>query len=72
MEDLKNIISENIEWFWANDPLVENETDIDKLWNGFKLWCIPNCKENFDNLDETIIEEEVNNNYLEWKTQMKM
>ena len=73
MENLRNIINENIEWFWSNDPMLEYESNIEELWNGFKLWCVPNCKENFENLDESVIEAEVNNSYLNWKEkQLKM
>lgn len=70
MERLKKIISENIEWFWKNDPMLEYESNIEELWTGFKLWCIPNCKENFENLEESIIEAEVNNSYAEWKEKL--
>lgn len=67
MKDLQDIIKENIEWFWNNDPILEYETDIEKLWDGFKIWCIQNCKENFENIEEAIIEAEINNSYLDWK-----
>lgn len=67
MKNLMNVIRENIKWFWSNDPMLEYESNTKELWNGFKLWCIPNCKENFENLDESIIEEAVNNSYFEWK-----
>lgn len=67
MEKLQNIINENIEWFWNNDPMLEYESNTEELWNGFKLWCIPNCKENFEDMDESIIEEAVNASYDTWR-----
>lgn len=67
LKELKEIINENIEWFWNNDPMLEYETDIQKLWNGFKVWCIQNCKECFENLEDSVIEKEVDNSYFDWK-----
>lgn len=66
-KNLRNIIKENIEWFWNNDPMLEYESNTEKLWDGFKLWCIPNCKENFEGMDESIIEEFVNKSFDIWK-----
>ncbi len=65
--ELHNIIKENMEWFWENDSIVEYETDITKLWNAFKVWCIQNCKEIFSNLDESCIECEIDSHYYFWK-----
>lgn len=59
METLQNIIEENIEWFWKNDPVVwcdengvcrENplpcdEETVDKFWIAFRDWCVQNCKD---------------------------
>lgn len=70
INEFKNIIKENIEWFWENDSLVKHETDTEKLWNGFKVWCVQNCKECFEDMEESIIEAEVNNSYLAWKERM--
>ena len=70
MKDLRNIIKENIEWFWKEDSLAEHETDVEKLWNGFKAWCMQNCKECFEDMEEAIIEAEVNNSYSVWKERM--
>lgn len=67
MNELHNIIKENMEWFWKNDSIVEHETDITKLWNAFKVWCIQNCKEVFENLDEAFIECEVDVHYYYWE-----
>ena len=64
---LQNVINENIEWFWKNDPCLEYESNINELWKYFKLWCIPNCKENFEDMDEAIIEAEVNKSYDAWR-----
>lgn len=67
MEDLRKIIYGNIKWFWYNDPVLKYENDIKKLWIYFKLWCIQNCKEIFNELEESFIEEEVNASYDIWK-----
>ena len=66
MEILNGIIEENIDWFWNNDPLVSCETNMTKLWNGFKVWCVQNCMEIFDSLGETVIEKAVDQNYSNW------
>lgn len=69
MEKLQNIIDENIKYFWENDPILENETEELKLWDAFKLWCIPNLQENFEDLDKSFIEKVVNKNFDNWKSQ---
>jgi hypothetical protein len=66
MEILQGIIEENIDWFWNNDSIVDHETNMSKLWDAFKVWCVQNCKEIFDDLDETIIDEAVDQNYNKW------
>lgn len=69
--ELHNIIKENVKWFWNNDPMVEYETDMEKLWNAFKVWCVQNCKEIFDNLDESCIECEIDSHYYFWEENFK-
>ena len=66
MEILNGIIEENIDWFWNNDSIVSYETDIIKLWDAFKVWCVQNCLEVLDGLDESIIEKAVDRNYSNW------
>lgn len=63
---LNGIIEDNIEWFWHNDPMLDYETNMTKLWNGFKVWCVENCLELFDNLDKAYVEKIVDNNYSKW------
>ena len=67
MEILQGIIEENIEWFWYNDPLVDCEFDMSKLWDGFKVWCTQNCLEVFSDLDESVVDKAVDNNYHNWE-----
>lgn len=67
MKKLHDIINENIEWFWKNDPCLEYECNVNKLWKYFKSWCIQNCKENFEDIEEYIIEAEVNRSYNTWR-----
>ena len=67
MEDLRNIIAENIEWFWENDPMTEYETDISKLWEGFYVWCNNNCKDIFGEEYEDLIHYEIVRQYSSWK-----
>ena len=59
MNELHNILKENIDWFWNNDPIVETETDLSILWEAFKDWCAPNCLEIFDTFDEETILKEI-------------
>ena len=66
MEILQGIIEENIEWFWGNDSLVSYETDITKLWNGFKVWCVQNCLEIVNGLEESVVDKAVERNYSNW------
>ena len=70
MDRLKEIINSNIEWFWQNDVLVEQETDISKLWDGYKVFCVQNCMEvmNAENisLNETEVTKMVEDMYAEW------
>lgn len=66
LEMLNGIIEENIEWFWNNDSIVSYETSKSKLWNAFKVWCIQNCMEIFDGLDESVVEKAVDKNYDNW------
>ena len=66
MEDLQNTIIGNIDWFWGNDGMPIYETDMEKLWNGFKIWCVQNCMENFSSLAKYIVEKVVSNNYDLW------
>ena len=65
MTNLQDIISSNIEWFWKNDPMLEHGATITELWNGFKLWCVQNCKE-VTKLEEDFIEKEVDKSYSNW------
>jgi hypothetical protein len=71
MENLQDIIEDNIEWFWNNDPIIwfdentgcyrdkplacDGET-VDKFWIAFRDWCVEDCKENFDGHGEAFIE----------------
>lgn len=66
MKILQGIIEENIEWFWSNDSLVSYETDVTNLWNGFKAWCVQNCLEVLDGLDESLVDRTVEYNYSNW------
>lgn len=66
LEILNGIIEENIEWFWNNDSIVSCETNMSKLWEAFKVWCMQNCLEIFNDLDETIVENAVDKNYSNW------
>lgn len=67
IEKINEIIQENIQFFWNNDPLVlDYETEAIILWDGFKVWCMQNCLEVFDDLEESVIEEVINNNYTNW------
>ena len=66
MEIFQGIIEENIEWFWHNDPMVDYETDTEKLWNGFKTWCVQNCLEVFDDIEESVVAKMVEANYSNW------
>lgn len=66
MEILNGIIEENIDWFWNNDSIVSYETDMTKLWDAFKVWCVQNCLEVFDGLEEPIVEKAVDRNYSNW------
>lgn len=67
MEILQGIIQENIEWFWNNDPFVDSETNMAKLWDGFKVWCVQNCLEIFNDLEESVVDRLVDQNYSNWK-----
>ena len=66
IEILQGIIEENIEWFWNNDSIVSYETDMMKLWDAFKNWCVPNCLEVVSGLDESIVSKVVDSNYSNW------
>lgn len=66
IEILNGIIEENIEWFWNNDSIVDCETNTMNLWKAFKSWCMQNCTEVFDDLEESIIEKAIDNNFDIW------
>lgn len=66
MEILQGIIEENIEWFWNNDPIVDRETNMTKLWDAFKVWCVQNCLEIMDSLGKHVAERAVDRNYNNW------
>lgn len=66
MEIMQGIIEENIEWFWNNDTLVDCETNTMKLWNGFKVWCMQNCMEIFNDTEESVIDKLIDKNYPNW------
>lgn len=85
MATLQEIIKGNIEWFWDQDPSVwfheklgytdlpvmVDDTNVEKLWNNFKVWCLQNCKEVCDGKDAPFveaaaIEAEVNACYEGW------
>lgn len=66
MEILQGIIEENIDWFWNNDSIVSYETNMMKLWEAFRVWCVQNCSEVLGNLDISIIERAVARNYNNW------
>lgn len=66
MEILNGIIEENIDWFWNNDSIVSYETDMIKLWDAFKVWCLQNCLEVLDGLEESIVEKAVDRSYSNW------
>lgn len=67
MEDLRNIIADNIEWFWDCDPILEHETETDKLWEAFYVWCNNNCKDIFGEDYADLIDREINRQYSNWK-----
>lgn len=64
--EVEKIIDSNIEWFWNNDPMLEYETNTEKLWLAFREWCIQNCKEVCKGLTESFIEQEVDDKYSSW------
>lgn len=66
MEILNGIIEENIDWFWNNDSIVSYETNMSKLWDAFKVWCVQNCLEVISGLEESIIDKAVDKNYNNW------
>jgi hypothetical protein len=66
MEILQGIIEENIEYFWNNDPIIDYETNMTKLWNAFKIWCMQNCLEIFNTLEESTIEKMIDKSYSNW------
>ena len=66
MEILNGIIEENIDWFWNNDSIVSYETNMSKLWESFKVWCVQNCMEVLDGMDESIVNKAVDRNYSNW------
>lgn len=66
IEVLNGIIGENIEWFWNNDSIVSYETNMSKLWDAFKVWCVQNCLEIFNDLDESVVEKTIEENYSNW------
>lgn len=57
---------DNIEWFWSNDPMVSYETDMMKLWDAFKVWCVQNCLEVLSYFEESVVEKAVDENYSNW------
>lgn len=66
IEILNGIIEENIDWFWNNDSIVDCETNMSKLWDAFKVWCVQNCMEVIGNIDEIIVDKAVDRNYNNW------
>ena len=62
---LQDIINENIEYFWDNDPIVDIETNSIKLWDAFKAWCVQNCME-VTGFSKHTVEKSVNENYNTW------
>ena len=66
MKVLQGIIEENIDWFWNNDSIVSYETDMTNLWDAFKVWCVQNCTEVVNGLEESIIDRAVDRNYNNW------
>lgn len=66
MEILQGIIEENIDYFWNNDSIVSYETNMRKLWDAFKVWCMQNCTELFDDIEESIIDNLIDQNYYSW------
>ena len=63
---LQAIIHSNIKWFWENDPILETEKNVNKLWQAFKIWCFANCEEQMPDLDRNYIQLVINNNYKTW------
>ena len=63
---LNGIIEENIDWFWNNDSIVSYETDMIKLWDAFKVWCVQNCLEVLDGVEESIVNKVIDQNYNNW------
>lgn len=66
MEILNGIIEENIDWFWNNDSIVSCETDMMKLWEAFKVWCVQNCLEVVDGVEESVVSKAVDRKYSNW------
>lgn len=68
MKEIYNDLHDNITWFWANDPLLENEKDIEKLWVGFYAWCFQNLLEIHKNIHPVLIALEIDNARSVWET----
>lgn len=66
MKILNGIIEENIDYFWNNDSIVSYETDTMKLWDAFKVWCVQNCLEVLDGVEESIVDKAIDQNYNNW------
>lgn len=63
---MEEIIQENIEYFWSFDPLVGCENDTQKLWEGFKSWCVQDLIDVFDGISEEDAVIAVETKYQEW------
>lgn len=80
MMNLKNIINENIEWFWNNDssvwcddggvfkdePTIITELNVKEIWDYFKTWCFYNIKDNDMSIEDSIVNEAIDNSYENW------
>ena len=84
MLNLQTMIESNIEYFWDTDPsiwcddggryketpTIINKSNVEKIWEYFKDWCLMDCKETceYENeyIKESVIIEAINNNYDNW------
>jgi hypothetical protein len=71
MNEFFYYLRDYIIYFWDNDPVVESTQDKEQLWKAFLLWCIPNLKDIFPNMSNSIILSEVEANYYLWESYAK-
>lgn len=62
---LKEIVKENIEWFWNNDPIVDSNANDFDVWEAFRAWCVQNLMEL--GVSKRTAEKETNKGYCFWR-----